>query len=102
MSHLEYNELMSALSFIWDVRTNCTSSPGENVISSILNISGRWRNPWGFPITWVTKVKGKSLPWKPFWADSHSHMAFIKNQLQLFLYEFGYGRKANGGKAPGK
>jgi [protein-PII] uridylyltransferase len=87
MSHLEYNELMAALSFIWNVRNKLHLHTKRKCDQLYFEYQRPVAESMGF-----TDENGQSAVEK-FLGELHSHMAFIKNQLQLFLYEFGYGKK---------
>ncbi len=87
LSQLEYNELMTALSFIWDVRNKLHLLTNRKCDQLYFEYQRPVAESMGF-----SDEKGESAVEK-FLGMLHSHMAFIKNQLQLFLYEFGYGKK---------
>ncbi|MDA3897197.1 MAG: [protein-PII] uridylyltransferase [Desulfobacteraceae bacterium] len=87
MSHLEYNELMAALSFIWNVRNKLHLHTNRKCDQLYFEYQRPVAESMGF-----TDENGQSAVEK-FLGELHAHMAFIKNQLQLFLYEFGYGKK---------
>ncbi len=87
MSHLEYNELMAALSFIWNVRNKLHLLTKRKCDQLYFEYQRPVAESMGF-----SDEKGQSAVEK-FLGELHSHMTFIKNQLQLFLYEFGYGKK---------
>ncbi|MBC2717803.1 MAG: [protein-PII] uridylyltransferase [Desulfobacteraceae bacterium] len=87
MSHLEYNELMAALSFIWNVRNKLHLLTKRKCDQLYFEYQRPVAESMGF-----FDEKGQSAVEK-FLGELHSHMTFIKNQLQLFLYEFGYGKK---------
>lgn len=87
MSHLEYTELMAALSFIWNARNKLHLHTKRKCDQLYFEYQRPVAESMGF-----TDETGQSAVEK-FLGELHSHMAFIKNQLQLFLYEFGYGKK---------
>ncbi len=87
MSHLEYNELMAALSFIWNVRNKLHLLTKRKCDQLYFEHQRPVAESMGF-----SDEKGQSAVEK-FLGELHFHMAFIKNQLQLFLYEFGYGKR---------
>ena len=87
MSQLEYNELMAALSFIWNVRNKLHLHTKRACDQLYFEHQRPVAEAMGF-----FDKKGQSAVEK-FLGELHSHMTFIKNQLQLFLFEFGYGKK---------
>ena len=94
MSHLEYNELMSALSFIWDVRNKLHQLTRRKCDQLYFEYQRPLAESMGFSDHLGHEGQGEISAVETFLGRLHSHMAFIKNQLQLFLYEFGYGRKS--------
>ena len=94
MSHLEYNELMSALSFIWDVRNKLHQLTRRKCDQLYFEYQRPLAESMGFSDHLGHEGEGEVSAVETFLGRLHSHMAFIKNQLQLFLYEFGYGRKS--------
>ena len=94
MSHLEYNELMSALSFIWDVRNKLHQLTRRKCDQLYFEYQRPLAESMGFSDHLDHEGEGEVSAVETFLGRLHSHMAFIKNQLQLFLYEFGYGRKS--------
>lgn len=87
LSQLEYDDLMTALSFIWDVRNKLHLLTNRKCDQLYFEYQRPVAESMGF-----SDEKGESAV-ERFLGLLHSHMAFIKNQLQLFLYEFGYGKK---------
>jgi [protein-PII] uridylyltransferase len=88
MSHLEYTELMAALSFIWNARNKLHLHTKRKCDQLYFEYQRPVAESMGF------KDEGSQTAVEKFLGELHSHMAFIKNQLQLFLYEFGYGKKS--------
>ncbi|PIP38659.1 MAG: [protein-PII] uridylyltransferase [Desulfobacterales bacterium CG23_combo_of_CG06-09_8_20_14_all_51_8] len=87
LSHLEYTEMMAALTFIWHVRNRLHLLAKRKCDQLYFEYQRPVAEAMGF-----TDEKGQSAVEK-FLGRLHSHMSFIKNQLQLFLYESGYGKR---------
>ncbi len=87
LSHMEYNELMAALSFIWNVRNKLHLAARRKCDQLYFEYQQPLAESMGF------QDQKEASAVEVFLGALHYHMVFIKNQLQLFLYEFGYGKK---------
>ncbi len=93
LSHNEYNELMDALSFIWTVRNHLHALTGRKCDQLYFPYQSRVAEFMGF-----VEAEGQS-PVERFLSTLHAYMTFIKQQLLLILYEFGFeqsGKKKSG------
>lgn len=97
MSFQEYQDLHQALSFIWSVRNHLHLMARRKCDQLYFEYQRPVAETLGY-----REEKGQTAV-EGFLGDLHSHMTFIKHQLQLFLYEYGDGRKRKrwfaGGKA---
>lgn len=87
MSHQEYNDLMSALTFIWDVRNRLHLATRRKCDQLYFEYQHIMADAMGF-----SAADGQTAV-ERFLGALHNRMTFIKHQLQLFLYEIGYNRK---------
>jgi [protein-PII] uridylyltransferase len=87
MSFQEYHDLHTALSFIWNVRNKLHLLAKRRCDQLYFEYQRPVAEAMGY-----TDEKTQTAV-ERFLGDLHSHMTFIKHQLQLFLYEFGDGRK---------
>jgi [protein-PII] uridylyltransferase len=87
LSHHEFNDLMSALSFIWAVRNKLHQITKRKNDQLYFEYQTQVADTMGF-----VSCNGQSAV-EAFLSALHSHMAFIKHQLQLFLYELGQGQR---------
>jgi [protein-PII] uridylyltransferase len=87
MSFQEYQDLHTALSFIWNVRNKLHLLTKRRCDQLYFEYQQPVAEAMGY-----TDEKTQTAV-ERFLGDLHSHMTFIKHQLQLFLYEFGDGRK---------
>ncbi len=87
MSFQEYRDLYAALSFIWNVRNKLHLLAKRKCDQLYFEYQRPLAEAMGY------KDKKTQTAVERFLGDLHSHMTFIKHQLQLFLYEFGDGRK---------
>jgi len=95
LSHYEYNELMDALAFIWKVRNQLHALAGRKCDQLYFAYQAGVADAMGF-----LGADGQS-PVERFLSALHAHMTFIKQQLLLILYEFGFeqsGRKKSSEK----
>src|SRR6056297_224435 len=95
VSHYEYNELMDALAFIWTARNHLHAMAGRKCDQLYFAYQAGVADAMGF-----VETEGQS-PVEHFLSTLHAHMTFIKQQLLLILYEFGFeqtGRKKSSGK----
>ncbi len=84
LSHAEYNDLSTALSFIWTVRNQLHLIAARKCDQLYFEYQHRLARAMGF-----SPEKGQSAV-ERFLSELHAHMAHIKQQLLLFLYELGY------------
>lgn len=96
LSHLEYTELMAALTFIWHVRNRLHLLAKRKCDQLYFEYQRPVAEGMGF-----ADEKGQSAVEK-FLGELHSHMGFIKKQLQLFLYESGYAKRGKWRKSSEK
>ena len=94
MSHQEYNELIYALTFIWAVRNQLHAVAGRKCDQLYFAYQARVAEAMGF-----VKTEDQSAV-EGFLSALHAHMTFIKQQLLLILYEFGF--EHTGKKKPGE
>ncbi|MCU0599346.1 MAG: [protein-PII] uridylyltransferase [Desulfobacterales bacterium] len=87
LSHQEFNDLTSALSFIWAVRNNLHRITKRKCDQLYFEYQTQVADSMGF-----VSRNGQSAV-EAFLSALHSHMTFIKHQLQLFLYELGQGQR---------
>ena len=87
MSHDEYNELMSSLSFIWAVRNKLHLLTNRKCDQLYFEYQRPVAESMGY------KDTDNQTAVELFLSQLHAHTAFIKNQLQLFLYELVYVQK---------
>jgi len=87
MSYDEYNDLMSALSFIWAVRNKLHLLTKRKCDQLYFEYQKPVAESMGFK-----DINGQTAV-ESFLSELHFHTAFIKNQFQLFLYEIIYGQK---------
>ena len=87
LSHQEFNDLMSALSFIWAVRNKLHQITKRKCDQLYFEYQTQVADSMGF-----VSRNGQSAV-EAFLSALHSHMTFIKHQLQLFLYELGQSQK---------
>lgn len=87
MSHQEYNDLLSALIFIWDVRNRLHLVTRRKCDQLYFEYQHIMADAMGF-----SAADGQTAV-ERFLGALHNRMTFIKHQLQLFLYEIGYNRK---------
>ncbi|RJP92410.1 MAG: [protein-PII] uridylyltransferase [Desulfobacteraceae bacterium] len=96
MSFQEYQDLHTALSFIWNVRNKLHLL----VKRKCDQLYFEYQRPLAEAMGYIDEKTQTAV--ERFLGDLHSHMTFIKNQLQLFLYESGDGRKRKWFQAGGK
>ena len=96
MSFQEYHDLHTALSFIWNVRNKLHLLTKRKCDQLYFE----YQRPLAEAMGYADEKTQTAV--ERFLGDLHSHMTFIKNQLQLFLYEFGDGRKRKWRQADGK
>lgn len=87
MSHQEYNDLMSALIFIWDVRNRLHLAVRRRCDQLYFEYQHAMADAMDF------SADGGQTAVERFLGALHNRMTFIKHQLQLFLFEIGYNRK---------
>jgi [protein-PII] uridylyltransferase len=87
MSHQEYHDLMTALSFIWDVRNRLHVMTRRKSDQLYFEYQHPMAEAMGF------SAAQNQTAVERFLGALHGRMTFIKHQLQLFLYEIGYNRK---------
>ncbi|MEW5910374.1 MAG: [protein-PII] uridylyltransferase, partial [Thermodesulfobacteriota bacterium] len=87
LSHREYESLIKALSFIWDVRNRLHLMEGRKMDQLIFENQIKLSNRMGF-----RKVNGQE-PVEVFLSTLHTQMEYIKEQHLIFLHESGYAKK---------
>jgi [protein-PII] uridylyltransferase len=87
LSHTEYEGLNDALTFIWDVRSRLHLFSQRKCDQ--LYFEHQQKMAASLP---QKTVKG-ARPVEQFLGDLHGHMELIKQQYQLFLNEFGAGKR---------
>jgi [protein-PII] uridylyltransferase len=87
LSHREYESLIKALSFIWDVRNRLHLMEGRKMDQLIFENQIKLANMLEF-----RKINGQE-PVEVFLSTLHTQMEFIKEQHHIFLHESGYAKK---------
>ncbi|MGB5156810.1 MAG: [protein-PII] uridylyltransferase [Desulfobacterales bacterium] len=87
LSHNDFNDLSECLSFIWHVRNRLHYLAGRKCDQLYFEYQPKLANELKF------KLENGHKPVERFLGELHGRMEFLKQQLMMFLYEFGYDRK---------
>ncbi|MFH2044104.1 MAG: [protein-PII] uridylyltransferase [Pseudomonadota bacterium] len=87
LSHNEFNNLSECLSFVWHVRNRLHRLAERKCDQLYFEYQTKLANALKF------KLENGHKPVERFLGELHGKMEFIKQQLMMFLYEFGYDKK---------
>lgn len=87
LSHNEFNDLSECLSFVWHVRNRLHRLAERKCDQLYFEYQTKLAN------TLKYKLENGHKPVERFLGELHGKMEFIKQQLMIFLYEFGYDKK---------
>ncbi len=87
LSHNDFNDLSECLSFVWNVRNRLHYLAGRKCDQLYFEYQPKLANALKF------KLENGYKPVERFLGELHGRMEFLKQQLMMFLYEFGYDRK---------